>query len=425
MKILLTGFTSLHWGRMEFGNIGNYYIIEPLLDELNATFSDADIYTTCQFSNEFIDRTGVKTLPLNYYYDWSDSCIKNAKDELKIAYEYLNTGNIIGSSPYIEFLLNTDLVIDFSGDMWGENSTLFGKDRLEVGLIKDRVAQIFAKKTAMIAGSPGPFSESFELLDFAKEVYSNFDIVTNRENLSKNLLKDSGFDISKTVSLTCPAFLFKPSSYKPKLTNGPNIGYVLCGWNFTNGSYDTENRPESDYAVFVESIKYILNTIEDSTVYLMSHSNAFPIPPKEFELQHGRDYDTMVKLEQIMIKLGYEDRVVLIKEVHDAWDTKAFIGNFDMLISGRIHAAVAALSQSVPTVIINYGNGPVPHKLAGFAEVANVSELIASPHDVNDLIDKIDHCWDNLKLYKIMLNEIIPGIKERAKKNITLLKTIL
>ena len=32
----------------------------------------------------------------------------------------------------------------------------------------------------------------------------------------------------------------------------------------------------------------------------------------------------------------------------------------------RIHGAVAALSQSVPTVIIDYGHEPKAHKLIGF-----------------------------------------------------------
>ena len=46
--------------------------------------------------------------------------------------------------------------------------------------------------------------------------------------------------------------------------------------------------------------------------------------------------------------------------------TKTIIKNFDMLVSGRIHGAVAALSQSVPTVIIDYGHEPKAHKLIGF-----------------------------------------------------------
>ena len=32
-------------------------------------------------------------------------------------------------------------------------------------------------------------------------------------------------------------------------------------------------------------------------------------------------------------------------------ETKAILSSFDMVISGRLHASVAAISQSVPTVV--------------------------------------------------------------------------
>ena len=53
MKILIIGQTSLHWGRMEFGNIGNYYIIEPFVREIHKNFPNATINTTLQMSDRF------------------------------------------------------------------------------------------------------------------------------------------------------------------------------------------------------------------------------------------------------------------------------------------------------------------------------------------------------------------------------------
>ena len=54
MNILVTGQCSLHWGRMEFGNIGNYYIIEPFMRELHKAFPDSIIKTTMQMSERTI-----------------------------------------------------------------------------------------------------------------------------------------------------------------------------------------------------------------------------------------------------------------------------------------------------------------------------------------------------------------------------------
>ena len=53
MRLLLIGQCSLHWGRMENGNIGNYYIVEPLIRELHRVFPDAEIVTTMQMTERF------------------------------------------------------------------------------------------------------------------------------------------------------------------------------------------------------------------------------------------------------------------------------------------------------------------------------------------------------------------------------------
>lgn len=45
-RILIIGQCTLHWGRMEFGNIGNFYIIEPFFEELRRVFPSAQIATT-------------------------------------------------------------------------------------------------------------------------------------------------------------------------------------------------------------------------------------------------------------------------------------------------------------------------------------------------------------------------------------------
>ena len=56
MKILVTGLCTLHWGRLEYGNVGNYYIIEPFFRELHRVFPEAKIVTTFQMTKEFCER---------------------------------------------------------------------------------------------------------------------------------------------------------------------------------------------------------------------------------------------------------------------------------------------------------------------------------------------------------------------------------
>jgi colanic acid/amylovoran biosynthesis protein len=431
MKILVIGQCTLQWGRMEFGNIGNYYIMEPFFRLLHKTFPDAKVSTTFQMSNRFCAKENIESLPMELYYSWQND-LEKANHELSIAKNYLRTGNS-GSTPYIELVRQMDLVIDFSGDIWGDNADFLGEDRFLVGLIKDRIAQIFAKKTVMIAGSPGPFKNTKQI-NFAKEVYKNFDLVTNRESISKGLLETYGFDTSKTYSLACPAFSFKPAS-KEKLkhiteidnilsSKRKSIGFLICGWNFTQGPFDKWPRPDSDYLVFAEAIEYFNNKNSDIDIYLMSHSNGFPIPPKRFQLVHGRDYPIMKQLQLVLDKRGKSNNVHLLNGVYDAWQTKAILGQFDMVVSGRVHAAVGAMSQCVPTVVIDYGHQPKAHKLRGFAAVAGQENYVAVPDIMNDLKTKMDEAWNNLEILKQKLEIDIPKVKSLSAENFELLKTL-
>jgi colanic acid/amylovoran biosynthesis protein len=431
MNIVVIGQCTLHWGRMEFGNIGNYYIIEPFFRQLHEVFPGATISTTMQLSDRFCNDEKVTILPMELYYAW-DNDLAKAKEELEIAMTFKKGASLIKTTPYIDLVKKADLVIDFSGDIWGDNADFLGNDRFYVGLVKNRVAQIFAKKTVMIAGSPGPFKNS-EILNFAKEVYQNFDLVTHRESISKGLLASYGFDTSRTVSLSCPAFLFEPTSLEeiirfnkvPELidSNRTSVGFLLCGWNFETGPFDKWPREDSDYFVFADAIEEFLEKF-DCDIYLMSHSNGFPIPPEQFELIHGRDFPIMQQFFGVLNSRGLGHRVHLLDEVYNTWETKAILGKFDMVVSGRVHAAVGALSQNVPTVIIDYGHEPKAHKLRGFAIEAKQEKYLANPSLGGDLRNKMFELFENRQEVKRELENVIPKVKEKSKENFRVLKSL-
>lgn len=430
MEILIIGQCSLHWGRMEFGNIGNYYIIEPFIRNLHRVFPSAKIKTTMQMSDRFCKDECIEIIPMACYYGFVESDLEQAEREYKIALDYSKTGNLSSTTPYIEAVLEADLVIDFSGDIWGDNADFLGKNRFLVGLYKDRVAQLLGKKTAMLAGSPGPFSRNKNLA-FAKEVFENFNLVTNREALSRNVLKEYGFNLSNLVDLSCPAFLFEPKNdLKIDEVNSiffkseSIVGVVICGWNFLNGPFDLWPRNDADYNFFIDPLIDFIDNNEEITLCFMSHSNGFIPDKKPFQLLHGRDYPIMKQMERILIERGYRDRVAMLDGVYDPWTTKAIIGHFDMLISGRVHAAVAGMSQLIPTVIIDYGHEPKAHKLRGFANETGMLDLVANPESPNDILQKMTFCWNNKDAIITTLTQNIPEVRKKSMKNFDLLKSI-
>ena len=433
MTVFVIGQCTLHWGRMEFGNIGNYYIAEPMFRELHRVFPGATIKTTFQMSQDFCDREHVECVAMGEYYGWKNDDLTIARQEYAAAKAYAETGELRIHTPFIDDCLSSDVVVDFSGDIWGKNADLVGPNRFEVGLLKDRTAQLLGKPTAMIAGSPGPFNRD-DNLDLAHEVLNGFKYVSNREPVSRSVLLNYGFDVGKVVDRTCPAFMFEPvsvESIKPLLAGTrllekarPTIGFILCGWNMLKGPFNRTDWHDDEFSAYVEALRTFVKKY-DVNVCLMSHSNGFEIPPKPFKMLRGRDYVIVEQLFNILKNTDIADHVELLDGVYSAKETKAIISKFDMLVSGRVHGAVAGLSQSIPTVIIDYGHEPKAHKLKGFASVANVSKYVAVPGVENDLFEKMESVWNNRDSISLMLAERNIWIRNECRRQFDELRCAL
>lgn len=426
IKIFLTGQCTLHWGRLEFGNIGNYYVMEPLIRGIHSISPKTEIYTTFQISDRFCKEENVNVVPEDLYYLWDADNKEIVNQEINYIKNIEKISVLRNKSKYINCIMDSDLMIDFSGDIWGKNADFLGTDRFYSGLIKDRIAQTLGLPTVLLAGSPGPFDK--ETLDLAKTIYSQFSLVTNREPVSTELLLSEGFNLQNTHDLVCPSFLFDPSDGKIKKLPRINedsckIGFTICGWNFERGPFDAWPRKDFEYDPFVRIIEHISDKI-GADIYLFSHSNGFVVPPDNFKLIHGRDYPLLQQLKRIIDQRGVAKRVFLIEEIYTPWETKKFIGKFDMVISGRVHAAIAALSQNVPAVIVDYGHEPKAHKLRGFSRIGGVEHLLSSVNDRKSFIDNIDLCWKNRFELREMLSEKMPLIKETALRNFDIMRSL-
>ena len=80
-------------------------------------------------------------LTLDLYYNWREDELSLAQHELALSEEYKQSGQLTETTPYIDAVINSDLVIDFSGDIWGDKAHFLGKDRFKVGLYKNKIAQ--------------------------------------------------------------------------------------------------------------------------------------------------------------------------------------------------------------------------------------------------------------------------------------------
>ncbi len=422
MKILVTGLCTLHWGRLQYGNVGNYYIIEPLFRELHRVFPEGEIATTFQMTEEFILKEKITVLPMEWYYAWREDEIELAKSE----YEAVKNKDII-KTPFAEYVKNCDLVINVSGDMWGDNAEHVGRGRFLVDLYKMGTAQLLGKKTVLFGGTPGPFNEE-ESKEFAKEIFKQFALVVNREPVSNKNLKDWGFFVDKVKDFACPAFLYEPEldEENKRLAKDiistirdekPLIGFTIGGFNMPIGPYDMWPRDEWQYNVFAEIVENMINVL-DAKVVFISHTNGFILPPN-FELINGRDFLILNQLYEIILKRGKlkdANNLVIIDKPYLPEMVKTIIGSFDMMVTGRVHASVAAISQNIPTVFLTYEQSFIPStKMYGFASLCEVGEYVCEPTNAEEMIRLVDDCYKKREEIRTRLNNRIPEVKQYAR----------
>ena len=434
MKIFVTGLCTLHWGRLEYGNIGNYYIIEPFFRVLHRVFPEAEIVTTFQMTKGFCERENVCCLPMNIYYSWSEYDVDIALKEYAITQLYNQTGQIVKTTPYLEQVISSDMIIDISGEMWGDKANPVGKNRMLVNLLKIRVAQQLGKCTVLFAATVGPFSEQ-KTNELAKITYEGFDLAINREHETTLFLKSIGFSIDNVKEFPCPSFLFEQAEEsemqdifnKEQIIGSkkPTVGMVVCGFNMTTLPYDKWPREDDEYTDFAIAVEHIVNDL-GARVVLMSHSNAFDLPP-DFRLKPGRDYLIVKQLQQVVVKRGRVknlDDILCIDNAYVPAQTKAIIGQFDMFVTGRMHASVAAVSQFVPTVYIMHGQGSKSIKIIGFSSILGLQEYVSEPI-ANDLVQKINLCFNNRAAIRAHLQKRIPEIQSNAKQGFDALKELM
>ncbi len=390
---------------MEFGNVGNSYVSHSFFQMLRRHLPHTRIVTTLQFSDEFLSIYQLEHTAMDVFIDDAS----NAEMELLEAKRragltnHLEIKEAIFTSKYLDLLDTVDTVLDLSGDIWGDNALFLSDSRLHVALLKMQTAQILGKKTALVASSPGPFDcLTPKDLSLARNVYASFDLVLNREAQSFDVLKKSGFDVTRTKSLACPSVLFQGSDQplSPKdwsQKTKPEIGMSICGWNFLGGPFNKEPRKMQEFKPFVEMIKIMLATTEADIVFF-SHSNGFSREGEKVQHKPGRDFILLKQLFEQLVSMGLTSRVRLSEEFRTVREIHKFIGGLDMLVAGRAHAAVAALSQGVPTILIDYGHGPVAHKTRGFLELYGQENCLVEPSNLRQFEKVLRKSWASLEL---------------------------
>jgi colanic acid/amylovoran biosynthesis protein len=252
--------------------------------------------------------------------------------------------------------------------------------------------------------------------------------VGNREAESLKVLKRFDLNTEKVGSYACPAFLFEPEKLEKAVKekyfteDKKSLGFILCGFNFKEGPHNKWPREVSDYDKFVELISNFLVNNSDYQVVFMSHANGFKLPSTPFVQIPGSDFKHAKKMYELLVKKGFKNQIMLLDEILSPHQTKAFISNFDLLISGRIHGAVAGFSQNIPTMVLDYGHEPKAHKTLGFVKNIGSEAFFCDPNDLKDMETKLVDLNSNPHEESIRLINANKKVKDKIENMFSDLK---
>jgi polysaccharide pyruvyl transferase WcaK-like protein len=111
------------------------------------------------------------------------------------------------------------------------------------------------------------------------------------------------------------------------------------------------------------------------------------------------------------LKNKYPGSLGLVRGFYDQSEIKHIIGLCDFFIGARMHACIAAISQSVPAVAIAYSD-----KFIGVMETVGVEGLVADARksDQEEILRIVEKAYEQRAMFQQQLDRKIPEVRARV-----------
>jgi len=338
------------------------------------------------------------------------------------AYQYF--GRVIPfKNPYQKY----DAIIDLGTDALNEH---YGCLMPIFSLFNTLLAVMSRKPTAICAASIGTF-ENKVLRYLAKFVLNRVNLITAREETTKEYLQTLGIN-KPSIHLTADhAFLMPPASSEHTneifaiegidKDDRPLIGIspsqLIHTYAFTT-IRDHEEKYQNYIDVMAKAVEYLVETT-GGTVILIPHSAA--------ALNRPSTEDDRIVSKKIYEKVKNTDKMKLIVGEYEADELKGIIGMCDMFIGCRMHPTIASTSMGVPTVAVVYGHKS--HGIIGKMMGQEKCIIEIGNYDPDGLLlemkSKIDYVLGNRDSIRNELKEKNQEVQEKALLNGKLVKELL
>lgn len=345
-----------------------------------------------------IDSIGIKKLEEKKYINQIEL------PRLKRLSQVLFMPKIMYTSDIKQLLMaieESDFIIDISG------YTLCDKFGVKPALsfyIRTRLAKKINKPHIIFPQAMGPFNNK-KVAKLTKKSIENSELVILRDEKTYDYVEKLDIkNIDNIKLLPDIAFLFHERSRENNINGSKNIMIVPNVRAYEKSYEDRKN-------YYIESLINSINNLPQNVkIYLLPH-------------EYGKcGFDDIALCKRIMKKIEKKRDVILIDKHSSAIELKDIIAKADLIITSRFHAAIAALSMSIPTITVGWADKyPQLLKLFNCEEFAlDVSEL-----KTNKLNDKVSYILNNEKEITKKLSENLIKVKSKSTEVFNLLEEFL
>lgn len=456
MKIFLINCTH---ERLPFDHDkGSVAYFKCAMEIISKYFPNTELISTVQFPEEMAEKFKIKSVSKLRHSNrvfslWS---VINSSLDFLLASSMRFLMNASGRPGFISLknpllkrrkklcaYIEADIVIHLGLDHYSDNGgfiTVFEHSKEII------IASLMNKPIVLFAQSPGPFKGKLSSW-LARKAMSSADLIIVREDVSLQILNEA--EINDKIKITAdPAFLLSPSSaaqvdsiLKNEIgsthiagING-TVGLVVSGYNtlslspnkswmfhLINGLYSTVLFTLPD--ILVDKYLRISKTIFDYFTYTESTSCSSEIVNLIDFLVENLDVNvllipharggSMIKdvevLEGYQRAVKYKEKVNVIRGDYSPNEIKGIISRCDLLISTKMHACIAAISQGIPTIAIAWS-----HKYRGIMRSVGQEEYVVSNSiETQEIMQKVKKAWELRKNIRRELLEKVMYIKSQA-----------
>jgi polysaccharide pyruvyl transferase WcaK-like protein len=355
--------------------------------------------TNMRFSRQFYLANNIAVLVLR---SLMTNCIPSERLRAKVALK----------EPCWASIRNADLVGSIAG---GDSfSDTYGLRRFLYVFLPQLLVLLLGKKLVLLPQTVGPFNgwlartASRYVLKRAALIYSRDYRGLEEMRGLLGSISDSDklrfcYDVGFVVEPHRPSNM-DLNGFVKQNTTSPVIGLNVSGLLYAGG-YTQNNQfgLKADYRSLVDRLISHLVNEKQATVLLVPHVFG--------EGEYSESDSAVCEKLYRKLKPKYGDKLHGVSGRYDQSEIKYIIGLCDFFVGSRMHACIAAISQSIPAVPIAYSK-----KFIGVMETVGMEPYVADPRTmgVEEILAVVDKAWGEREAIKTHLEQKMPEVRERV-----------